>query len=364
MKNKLVRIFINIFIIVITGFISGCNKLTEEKPLQKKDIVSETPESLINKLFMKYSEAMEKNEPNIISDICCDSVGYDGKELMKNEYANELIKKYEENKYYDDKIEINKLSDDRFKINYEKHFDKNQSAVEKSFLVIDKINEQWRIILDFNPDKLKNIIKPENNFFKQQLEHQKVKETYNEYYEIIKYDFQKKNLNYPPEKIFIRVLKESNDFEIWMYSKDTSKYNLFKKYDICFHSGTSGPKRAEGDKLVPEGYYYINDFNPDSKYYLSLGINYPNESDKILSNKESPGNDIYIHGYCVSIGCLAMTNERIKEIYLIAALAHGNGQEEIPVHIFPVRLTDENLIKLKNQYGNNREVCNFWDNIK
>lgn len=118
----------------------------------------------------------------------------------------------------------------------------------------------------------------------------------------------------------------------------------------------------EGDLQVPEGFYYIDRFNPASSYYLSLGINYPNESDKKKSNASRLGGDIFIHGANVTIGCMPMTDDKIKEIYLYAVYAKDNGQNKIPVYIFPFQMTDRNFYYYKKYY--NESLINFWDNIK
>jgi murein L,D-transpeptidase YafK len=103
-------------------------------------------------------------------------------------------------------------------------------------------------------------------------------------------------------------------------------------------SGTMGPKRMEGDYQVPEGFYYINEFNPNSNYHLSLGLNYPNASDKILSDVAHPGSNIYIHGNCVSTGCIPISDVPIEEVFIIAsAVKEQEEQEFIPVHVFPIR---------------------------
>ena len=101
-------------------------------------------------------------------------------------------------------------------------------------------------------------------------------------------------------------------------------------------SGSIGPKRSEGDNQVPEGFYYVNEFNPRSTYHLALGLNYPNTSDKVLSDVKRPGGDIYIHGNCVSVGCIAIQDAPIEEVYTLASIARTNGQDFVPVHIYPV----------------------------
>jgi murein L,D-transpeptidase YafK len=98
-----------------------------------------------------------------------------------------------------------------------------------------------------------------------------------------------------------------------------------------------GPKRMEGDYQVPEGFYYISEFNPNSNYHLALGISYPNASDKILSDSTRPGGKIYVHGNCVSTGCIAINDQQIEEVYLLSTLAKEEGQDFIPIHVFPVK---------------------------
>jgi hypothetical protein len=95
-----------------------------------------------------------------------------------------------------------------------------------------------------------------------------------------------------------------------------------------------------GDFQVPEGFYYINEFNPRSNYHLSLGLNYPNASDKILSDSLQPGGDIYIHGSCVTTGCIPVNDDQIEELYVLASLAKSQGQDFIPVHIFPIQFNN------------------------
>jgi murein L,D-transpeptidase YafK len=101
-----------------------------------------------------------------------------------------------------------------------------------------------------------------------------------------------------------------------------------------------------------------------SKYWLSLGIDYPIVSDKILGDKKSPGGDIFIHGGSSSVGCIAIGDENIKELYITAQGATERGQRKIPVHIFPAVLSDANIYKLKKDYEAREELILFWENIK
>jgi murein L,D-transpeptidase YafK len=96
---------------------------------------------------------------------------------------------------------------------------------------------------------------------------------------------------------------------------------------------------------------------------LSLGLNYPNGSDKILSDKQRPGGSIYIHGNCVTIGCIPITDDKIKELYILAVEARNSGQQKIPVHIFPARLSDEGFDELKHEYTD-ESLIRFWENLK
>jgi hypothetical protein len=143
------------------------------------------------------------------------------------------------------------------------------------------------------------------------------------------------------------------------------KFSLFKTYRVCALAGSLGPKRMQGDYQVPEGFYYINEFNPRSNYYLSLGINYPNASDRVLSDSLRPGSAIYIHGSCVTVGCIPIRDEQIDELYILAAHAKDQGQDFIPVHIFPIRYNVERSVKyLDNLTKNDPALKKFADRLE
>lgn len=153
----------------------------------------------------------------------------------------------------------------------------------------------------------------------------------------LRMEFAKKGLPWPAKYVYMRSFKYDAQLEVWVKNDAKEQYRLFKTYRVCMQSGTMGPKRFQGDYQVPEGFYYINEFNPNSTYHLSLGLNYPNSSDRILSDSLRPGGDIYIHGSCVSVGCIPVTDAQIEELYIIASHARANGQDFIPVHVFPVK---------------------------
>jgi murein L,D-transpeptidase YafK len=164
--------------------------------------------------------------------------------------------------------------------------------------------------------------------------------------------------------IFIRAFKHESKMEIWGRDSLHEQFVLLKEYRICRISGEVGPKRKQVDRQIPEGCYHIDSFNPWSHFYLSLGINYPNASDKILADKNRPGGEIFIHGSCVTIGCLPMTDDHIKEIYIFAVEARNNGQQYIPIHIFPCLMDGEYYSHLKENFTEDEDLLGFWNNME
>ena len=176
--------------------------------------------------------------------------------------------------------------------------------------------------------------------------------------------FQKSNMAYPPEKIFLRIFKEEQTIELWVKPENIDTYSFIKKYNFCSSSGTLGPKRREGDLQIPEGFYFINRFNPQSSHYLSLGISYPNTLDKVAGEKGALGGDIFIIGNCVSWGCIPINQNDIKELYLIVVDTYSKNRTKASVHIFPKKLDFEHFNNLKNQFKENQELVSFWENLK
>ncbi len=177
--------------------------------------------------------------------------------------------------------------------------------------------------------------------------------------------FAAKNLQWPASNIYIRSFKYDSQLEVWVRNDRTEPYKLFKTYKVCAMAGTLGPKRMEGDYQVPEGFYYINEFNPKSSYHLSLGLNYPNASDQLLSDSIQPGGDIYIHGSCVTTGCIPITDSQVEELYILAANAKNSGQDFIPVHIFPIQFKNEKSeVYLENYLKNFPEYFDLANTLK
>lgn len=202
------------------------------------------------------------------------------------------------------------------------------------------------------------------SFRETQLTHSRVKAAYQDKAEIVENYFTRQQLSYAGFHLFIRGFKKEKDLEVWVKEAGKETYNLLTTYAFCSISGDLGPKRKEGDLQIPEGVYQLNHFNPKSNFHLSLGINYPNASDRILSDRKNPGSAIYIHGNCVTIGCIPITDDKIKELYILAVEARNNGQSNIPVHIFPTRLNDQGIDFLKQNFNASTEKIKFWKNLQ
>ena len=160
------------------------------------------------------------------------------------------------------------------------------------------------------------------------------------------------------DPVFLRAFKEENELEMWIRRRDTGTFQWFRTWDVAGASGTLGPKLAEGDRQVPEGFYFVPPamMKPDSRYHLAFNIGYPNAYDR---HHGRHGSFIMVHGNTVSIGCLAMTDAKIEEIYTLCAAALANGQKFFRIHIFPFRMTDE---RMADAAGNEWE--DFWLNLR
>ncbi len=145
----------------------------------------------------------------------------------------------------------------------------------------------------------------------------------------------------PGAAVYIRIFKEDRELEVWLESADGT-YRLLRSYPICDYSGDLGPKLKEGDGQSPEGFYRIRpaQMHPTSRFHLAFNLGFPNAYDR---NSGRTGSYLMVHGNCVSIGCYAMTDARIEEIYSLMTLAFRAGQAAVPVHIFPFRPTHANL---------------------
>lgn len=140
-------------------------------------------------------------------------------------------------------------------------------------------------------------------------------------------------VSFPPALVFLRAFKRERELEVWASGERDAPLRLITRYGVCAASGGLGPKRREGDLQVPEGFYRVGRFNAKSRFHLSMWVSYPNASDRVLGDPAELGGQIMIHGGCASIGCLAMSDQRIEELWVIARSA----PRPIEVHIFPAR---------------------------
>ncbi len=193
-------------------------------------------------------------------------------------------------------------------------------------------------------------VKPYYNFIEYQRSFPRINDAMKRKIDTLYRQFRQKNLRWPAENIYLRSFKFDSRLEVWVKQPGKDQYTLFKSYKVCALAGTLGPKRMQGDYQVPEGFYHINEFNPRSNFHLSLGLNYPNASDRILADSLLPGGDIYIHGRCVTSGCIPINDSQIEELYLLAAYAHSHGQDFIPVHIFPVDFDNDKSSAYLSRY--------------
>ena len=201
------------------------------------------------------------------------------------------------------------------------------------------------------------------SFKSTQLQKSRVKGAYNNTIVQLQTDLDQMGVKSSEVAIFLRGFKLEKELQVWVKHKDSTTYNLFKTFDFCVLSGALGPKTAQGDMQVPEGHYYIDRFNAWSIFHLSLGINYPNQADKKLNAKGNLGGDIFIHGDCVSIGCIPITNVHIEELYTLAIEARNNGQTRIPVHIFPFKMNETNMENAILMIRDDK-LRSFWENLK
>ena len=160
--------------------------------------------------------------------------------------------------------------------------------------------------------------------------------------------------------VFLRAFKEEMKLEVFVENPNTKSFELFRSYPVARASGTLGPKLAEGDGQVPEGFYFVprSAMKPDSRYHLAFNLGYPNSYDRSLGRT---GSAIMVHGNRVSAGCLAMTDPKIEEIYTLCDAALKNGQPYFRVHVFPFRMTDQ---RMKQAAEKHPDHLPFWRNLK
>jgi len=161
----------------------------------------------------------------------------------------------------------------------------------------------------------------------------------------------------PGAPVFVRIFKEESELEVWK-QRDDGRFYHFRTYPICNWSGAIGPKQSTGDRQAPEGFYSITPtlMNPNSKYYLSFNLGYPNAFDRSWGRT---GDSVMVHGSCRSAGCYAMTDALMEEIYGLTREALKAGQPSFQLQAFPFRMTDARMAREKSNqwYG-------FWKTMK
>ena len=168
---------------------------------------------------------------------------------------------------------------------------------------------------------------------------------------------EEKGLRYG-DPVFLRIFKEERELEMWIQEPGQATFRHFRTYPIAGMSGTLGPKLKEGDRQAPEGFYFVppGRMNPRSKFHLSFNLGYPNSYDQAHGRT---GSFLMVHGGRWSVGCFAMTNPGIEEIYTLCDAAHRQGQAYLRVHAFPFRMTAQ---RLEQASGHQWEA--FWNNLK
>ncbi|WP_270730009.1 L,D-transpeptidase family protein [Shimia sp. Alg240-R146] len=156
--------------------------------------------------------------------------------------------------------------------------------------------------------------------------------------------------------VYLRVFKETNELELWVESA-SGDFSLFRSYEICNYSGALGPKLKEGDRQSPEGFYRVDKraLNPNSAFHLSFNLGFPNAFDRA---NDRTGSYLMVHGNCVSVGCYAMTDASIEEIYVMVEAALNKGQPFVPVHAFPFRPTEDRMIAAQSSLW-----FDFWQQL-
>jgi len=161
----------------------------------------------------------------------------------------------------------------------------------------------------------------------------------------------------PASPIVVRIFKQESELEVWKRTS-SGRYALLKTYPICRWSGQLGPKTKNGDRQAPEGFYHVNArmLNPNSQYYLSFDLGYPNRLESALGYS---GSALMVHGACSSSGCYAITDDYVAELYAVAREAFRGGQNIFQVQAYPFRMTPQNMAR-------NRDNPNFdfWMNLK
>ncbi|MFN3199609.1 MAG: murein L,D-transpeptidase family protein [Bradymonadia bacterium] len=202
-------------------------------------------------------------------------------------------------------------------------------------------------------------------YLKKQLRYPRVRAAEKRYVDDVKADFRKAGAQWPPAGVFLRAFKGEGLIELWAAPRRGRSWVKVRDFEICMASGVLGPKVQSGDMQVPEGFYHVDRFNPASRFHLSLGLNYPNAVDRTRSGRRPPGGDIFIHGDCVTIGCMPLEDGPMSYLYVAAVHSRDAGQRRLPVHVFPCRM-DQPLCKGLRSMAESEDdsLRAFWDTLE
>lgn len=175
--------------------------------------------------------------------------------------------------------------------------------------------------------------------------------------------FNEAGISYPPRRILVVAFKREQSLQLWAKPDRQESFQLIRAYPFTAFSGALGPKRRQGDLQVPEGFYEITHFYPESPFHLALLVSYPNASDRILGYQPSLGGDICIHGNAVTIGCIPIGDTAIEELYIMCVDQKSSGRG-IPVYIFPCAMDSLGMADLKATAADDIKLYAFWENLK
>ncbi len=202
------------------------------------------------------------------------------------------------------------------------------------------------------------------SFREKQMNFTRVKEAYTFKEKLVYKNLSGHAISRDSLRIYLRAFKTEKIIELWAKNIADSVFVLIREFPICDISGSEGPKRRYRDLQVPEGFYHISELNPYSKYYLSMGINYPNASDSLRGVHGHLGNQIFVHGSCISSGCLAITDDRIRELFVYCIEAYNSGQKQIDLVIYPARLSEPNYSGLISGHRMDKDKISLWADLK
>lgn len=201
-------------------------------------------------------------------------------------------------------------------------------------------------------------------FKTKQLSYSNVQKAYSTVQKHVDSTLKKHALQHEELQLYIQVFKLEKKVEVWAKNERDTALVIIDSFKICFSSGQMGAKRRRHDLQVPEGFYHINSFNPKSTNYLALGINYPNPSDRILGEKGNLGGNIALHGGCISVGCVPISDVGMSKLYIYCIEARNNGQIKIPVTIYPAEMTKDRHQQFLADWFFNQVHYGLWSDLR